>query len=125
MLEHVSLADVPTYFQTVRRLLAPGGMAVIHSIAVHDRAAPVNRWMSRYIFLGSRLPSLPQLVRAAEAGGLKILDMEIMRGHYAETLLHWRMRFLRNRERITALYDERFVRIWEFYLAGCEYFFQC
>jgi len=74
---------------------------------------------------GGHLPSLPQLVRAAEAGGLKILDMEIMRGHYAETLLHWRMRFLRNRNRITALYDKRFVRMWEFYLVRCEYFFRC
>ena len=125
MLEHVGPADVPAYFRTVRRLLARGGVAVIHSIAVHDRAAPVNRWMTRYIFPGGHLPSLPQLVRAAEAGGLKILDMEIMRGHYAETLLHWRMRFLRNRDRITALYDERFVRMWEFYLAGWEYFFRC
>ena len=86
---------------------------------------PVNKWMTRYIFPGGNLPSLPQLVRAAEAGGLKILDMEIMRGHYAETLFHGRMRFLRNRDRITALYDERFVRMWEFYLAGCEYFFRC
>ena len=85
----------------------------------------LNRWMTRYIFPGGHLPSLPQLVRAAEAGELKILDMEIMRGHYAETLLHWRMRFLRNRERITELYDERFVQMWEFYLAGCEYFFRC
>ncbi|MEL0057109.1 MAG: cyclopropane-fatty-acyl-phospholipid synthase family protein [Alphaproteobacteria bacterium] len=125
MLEHVGPADVPAYFRTVRRLLVPGGVAVIHSIAVHDRAAPVNRWMTRYIFPGGHLPSLPQLVRAAEAGGLKILDMEIMRGHYAETLLHWRMRFLRNRDRITALYDECFVLMWEFYLAGCVYFFRC
>ena len=124
MLEHVGLADVPAYFQTVRRLLAPGGTAVIHSIAVHDRAAPVNRRMTRYIFPGCRLPSLPQLVCDAEAGGLKILDIEIMHGHYADTLLHWRMRFLRKRDRITVLYDERFVRMWEFYLAGCEYFFQ-
>ena len=125
MLEQVGPADVPAYSRTVRRLLAPGGVAVIQSIAVDDRAAPVNRWMTRYIFPGGHLPSLPQLVRAAEAGGLKILDMEIMRGHYAETLLHWRMRFLLNRDRITALYDERFVRMWEFYLAGCEYFFRC
>ena len=55
---------------------------------------------------------------------MKILDMEIMRDNYGETMLHWRMRFLRNGDRITALYDERFVRMWEFYLAGCEYFFQ-
>ena len=110
-MEHVGPADVPAYFRTVKRLPAPGGLAVIHSIAVHDRAAPVNKWMTRYIFPKSHLPSVPQLVRAAEAGGLKILNMEIMRGHYAETLLHWRMRFLRNRDRITALYEERVMRM--------------
>ena len=65
MLEHVGPAAVPAYFKTVGRLLASGGVAVIHSIAVHDRAAPVNRWMTRYIFPGGYLPSLPQLVRAA------------------------------------------------------------
>ena len=81
--------------------------------------------MTRYNFSGGHLPSILKLFHAAEAGRLKILDMEIMRGHYAETLLHWRMRFLRNRDRITALYDECFVRMWEFYLAGCEYFFRC
>ena len=97
-------------------------MLLIHSIAVHDRAAPVNRWTTKYIFQGGHLPSLPQLVRAAEAGGLKILDMEIMRGHNAETLLHWRMRFLRNRDRITALYDERFVRMWNSILPDANIF---
>ena len=81
--------------------------------------------MTRYIFPGDHLPSLPQLVRAAEACGLKILDIEIMRDHYAQILLHWRVHFPRNRDRITALYDERLVRMWEFYLAGCEYFFRC
>ena len=74
--------------------------------------------MTRYIFPGGHLPSLPQLVRAAEAGRLKNLDMKIMRSHYAETLLLWRMRFLRNRDRISGLYDKSFVRMWEFYLAG-------
>ncbi len=125
MLEHVGPAAISTYFGVVRRLLAPGGVAVIHSIAVHDRAAPVNRWLTRYIFPGGYLPSIPQLVRAAEAEGLKILDAEILRGHYAETLRHWRMRFLAHRDRMAALYDSRFVRMWEFYLAGCEYFFRC
>ena len=68
--------------------------------------------MDDQIHLSGGSPSFTvQLVRAAEAGGLKILDMQIMRGHYSETLLHWRMLFLRNRDRITALYDERFVRM--------------
>ena len=125
MLEHVGPSNIPTYFSTVRRLLAPGGVAVIHSIAVHNRSGPVNRWMGRYIFPGGYLPSVRQLVSAAEAQGLKILDMEIMQGHYAETLRPWRARFMAQRRRITELYDDRFVRMWEFYLVGCEYFFRC
>ena len=124
MLEHVGTAAVPAYFKMVARLLASGGVAVIHSIAVNDQAAPVNRWVTKYIFPSSHLSSLPQFIRAADAGEQKILDMEIMRGHYAKTLLHWRMRFLRNSNRITALYDEDFMRMRKFYLAGCEYFFR-
>ena len=125
MLEHVGPASIPTYFSMVRRLLAPGGVAVIHSIAVHNKSGPVNRWLSRYIFPGGYLPSTQQLVGTAEAHGLKILDVEIMRGHYAETLRHWRVRFLAQRDQVAALYDERFIRMWEFYLVGCEYFFRC
>ena len=74
MLEHVGPAAVPAYFKTMARLLAPVGAAVIHSIAVHDRAATVNRWITRYIFPRGHLPSLPDFVHAAEAGRLKILD---------------------------------------------------
>ena len=125
MLEHVGPSKIPTYFSTVRRLPAPGGVAVIYSIAVHNRSGPVNRWMGRYIFPGGYLPSVRQLVSAAEARWLKILDMEIMRGHYAKTLRHWRARFLAQRRRITELYDDRFVRMWEFYLVECGYFFRC
>lgn len=125
MLEHVGPASIPVYFNTVRRLLAPGGVAVIHTIAVHGQAEPVNRWLTRYIFPGGYLPSVQQLAAAAETSGLKILDLEIMRGHYAETLRHWRQRFLARRDHVTTLYDARFVRMWEFYLVGCEYFFRC
>jgi len=125
MLEHVGPRNYATYFDRIADLQAPGGVALIHSIAVHHRAAPVNRWLTRYIFPGGYLPSIEQLVRASAGRGWKLLDLEVMRGHYADTLRHWRVRFLANQDRIQALYDARFVRMWEFYLLGCEYFFRC
>ena len=67
---------------------------------------------------------MEQMVRAAESRGLKLVDMEVLRGHYAETLRHWRHRFLTDRDHMVQLYDERFVLMWEFYLTGCEYFFR-
>jgi len=125
MLEHVGPRGIPVFFKKVRDSLVPGGVALVHTIAVHRRAGPVNRWMTRYIFPGGYLPSIRQLVAAAEGCGLKILDMEVMRGHYAETLRHWRLRFQAQHKRMTEIHDARFVRMWEFYLLGCEYFFRC
>ena len=125
MLEHVGPRGLPVFFDKIRSSLRPGGVALIHSIAVHHRARPVNRWLTRYIFPGGYLPSIQQLIRATEGRGIKILDMEVMRGHYAETLRHWRLRFMAQRDRMTDIYDARFVRMWEFYLLGCEYFFRC
>ena len=124
MLEHVGPRNYATYFDRIAALLAPGGVALVHTIAVHRRAAPVNRWLTRYIFPGGYLPSIEQLVHATESRGWKLLDLEVMREHYASTLRHWRHRFLANRDRVEALYDARFVRMWEFYLVGCEYFFR-
>ena len=125
MLEHVGPRGLPIFFDKVRKSLAPGGVAVIHTIAMHHSATPVNRWLTRYIFPGGYLPSIQQLISVTEGRGLKLLDMEIMRGHYAETLRHWRLRFEKRREIMAEKYDERFVRMWEFYLLGCEYFFRC
>ena len=80
--------------------------------------------MTKYIFPGGYLPSIEQLVHATDRRRLKITDMEVLRGHYAETLRHWRLRFLANRQAIEDHYDLRFIRMWEFYLLGCEYFFR-
>ena len=96
MLEHVGPAKLRAYFDKVADLLAADGVAVVHTIAVHGKAAPVNRWLTKYIFPGGYLPSIEQLVRATDRRRLKITDMEVMRGHYAETLRHWRLRFLEN-----------------------------
>ena len=86
MLEHAGPRNFKTYFRKVRDLLDANGIAVIHSIGAHGRARPVNHWLQKYIFLVDALPSLDRMVAATEMQGLKILDLEIMRGHYAETL---------------------------------------
>jgi cyclopropane-fatty-acyl-phospholipid synthase len=124
MLEHVGPTNFKTYFRQIKRLLRQNGIAVVHSIGVHGRADPVNRWLTKYIFPGGFLPSLDQMIAATEHQGLKIIDLEIMRGHYAETLRHWRANFHANITEIRKVYDERFVRMWDFYLLGCEYFFR-
>ena len=124
MLEHVGPQGYASYFAKIRALLADDGIAVIHTIGVQHKAGPVNRWITKYIFPGGYLPSIGQMIRHTETRGLKVLDMEVMRGHYAETLRLWRMRFLDRRAAMRRLYDARFVRMWEFYLVGCEYFFR-
>lgn len=124
MLEHVGPGNYDTYFKTVKKLLKPKGVALIHSIGVYARPHPCNRWLAKYIFPGGYLPSLEQMVKSITKQGLKIIDVEIMRDHYAETLRHWRLRFRSNIDTIRTEYDEQFIRMWEFYLAGCEYFFR-
>ena len=124
MLEHVGPRNFKTYFRKVRDLMDANGIAVIHSIGVHGRARPVNRWLQKYIFPGGFLPSLDQMVAATEMQGLKILDLEIMRGHYAETLKQWRLNFYSNIDDVRKHYDDTFIRMWSFYLLGCEYFFR-
>jgi len=125
MLEHVGMRHFDSYFASIARLLAPNGVALIHSIGVHHNTKRCNRWLNKYIFPGGYIPSLEQMTRAAGRQGLKILDMEIMRGHYAETLKQWRQAFRQNIATVRQDYDERFIRMWEFYLIGCEYFFRC
>ena len=96
----------------------------MHSIGVSGTPRRCNRWINKYIFPGGYLPALEQVTAAASQQGLKILDIEIMSGHYEETLKHWRRAFFANIAMVRRHYDERFIRKWEFYLAGCECFFR-
>jgi len=120
MFEHVGLPNYNTFFQTVSRLLKDDGVALVHSIGSFNRAGPCPAWMDKYIFPGAYVPTLSEVTPAVEHANLKITDIEIWRLHYAETLRHWRENFMANRERAKALYDERFCRMWEFYLTACE-----
>ncbi len=120
MFEHVGKKNYGEFFAKVGALLAADGVALLHSIGYADAPAPINPFIRKYIFPGADLPSLSEVFAAVERAGLIVTDVEILRLHYAETLRHWRERFIANRQRIAALYDERFCRMWEFYLVLCE-----
>ena len=100
-------------------------MALVHSIGVHHNTKRYNRWLNKYIPPRGYIPLFEQIMPAAGHQGLKIRDMEIMRGYYAETLKQWRQVSRQNIATVRQDYDERFIRMWEFYLIGCEYFFRC
>jgi cyclopropane-fatty-acyl-phospholipid synthase len=120
MFEHVGLAFYETFFRKMHDLLEEDGVALLHTIGRPDRPCEINPFIAKYIFPGGHLPALSEIMPAIEAAGLMITDIEILRLHYAETLRHWRERFVAHRGEIARLYDERFCRMWEFYLVGAE-----
>jgi len=119
MLEHVGAPNFREYFQTVKRLLTDDGVAVIHSIGRMSGPGLTNAFTQKYIFPGGYIPGMSEIVPAIEGENLWITDIEVLRLHYAETARHWLERFLADPE-IPKLYDARFRRMWEFYLAGAE-----
>jgi cyclopropane-fatty-acyl-phospholipid synthase len=124
MFEHVGVGHYDEFFGALRQLLADDGVALLHTIGRADGPGETNTWIRKYIFPGGYSPALSEVLPAIERAGLYVTDVEVLRLHYAETLRHWRQRVLANRERIVALYDERFLRMWEFYLAGSEVTFR-
>jgi cyclopropane-fatty-acyl-phospholipid synthase len=124
MFEHVGVVHYETYFQMLRNVMKPDGIALVHSIGRRGPPNGVNPWLAKYIFPGGYCPALSEVLAAAEKSGLWVTDIEILRLHYAETLRHWHKRFQVNRNRVKALYDERFCRMWEFYLVQCEMAFR-
>ncbi len=120
MFEHVGVKYYTQFFNKLKSLLTEDGVAVLHTIARWDGPDVTNPWLRKYIFPGGYTPSLSEVYRAIEPTGLKVLDMEILRLHYAETLKNWSRNFKANRDKVKAIYDERFCRMWEFYLAGAE-----
>jgi cyclopropane-fatty-acyl-phospholipid synthase len=124
MFEHVGVPFYPAFFGKIRDLLAPDGVAVVHAIGSIDGPGIGNAWIRKYIFPGGYVPALSEVLPAVEESGLFLTDIEILRLHYAETLRQWRQRFLDNWKTIEALYDARFRRMWEFYLAASEMSFR-
>ncbi len=120
MLEHVGLGHYREFFGKMRELLTDDGVAVVHTIGRYDTPGPVNPWITKYIFPGTYVPTLSELMPAIEEQHLLVTDIEILKRHYAKTLRAWRERFVSNWDRARSMYDERFCRMWEFYLTGCE-----
>jgi len=124
MFEHVGLGFYETYFRKCAELLADDGVILLHSIGRSEGPSVTNPFIAKYIFPGGYIPALSEVMRAVERAGLLVTDVEILRLHYAETLKAWRERFLAHSEEVERLYDARFARMWEFYLASSEMAFR-
>src|SRR5450759_2357665 len=124
MFEHVGVNHYDTFFRKNAQLLSPDGVLLLHSIGRSEGPSVTSPWISKYIFPGGYIPSLSEVLTAIEKSGLLVTDIEILRLHYAETLKVWRQRFLAHREEVERIYDQRFVRMWEFYLAAAEMSFR-
>jgi len=124
MFEHVGLAHYRTFFRMVHDTLREDGVALIHAIGRRDGPGATNPWIRRYIFPGAYCPALSEVLPVIERSGLWVTDIEVLRLHYAQTIAHWRARFAGNRDAIASLYDERFCRMFEFYLSGVEMIFR-
>ncbi|MBA8876532.1 SAM-dependent methyltransferase [Phyllobacterium myrsinacearum] len=120
MFEHVGVGHFGEYFQHTARLLKKDGVFLLHSIGRSDGPSYTNAFIQKYIFPGGYIPALSEVLPQIEKAGLVVTDIEILRLHYADTLRIWRERFMANRDKAKAIYDERFCRMWEFYLAASE-----
>jgi len=120
MFEHVGVNCYDEFFETARRLLNDDGVMLLHSIGRNSVPGATNPWIRKYIFPGGYIPSLSEVMPAIERAGLYLTDIEILRLHYADTLRAWRERFIAHGDEAAKMYDERFCRMWEFYLAGAE-----
>ena len=124
MFEHVGKKNFQTFFNKVKSLIKPDGIALVHTIGSFEPPAPTNPWIKKYIFPGGYIPSLSELAASIEKSGLIFNDVEVWRRHYAETLKEWNRRFQACREKFVRLYDEKFCRMWEFYLCASQTSFE-
>ena len=124
MFEHVGRKFYKTYFNKVSEVLKDDGVALIHTIGSVNTPRDPHPWITKYIFPGGYTPSLSEVALPIEKSGLIISDMEVLRTHYSHTLRHWKERFLGKKEQVLTMFDEKFFRMWEFYLTGCEMAFK-
>ena len=120
MFEHVGVGHYAEYLGKIKELLTDDGVAVVHSITRHTPPSSTGAWLRKYIFPGGYSPSLSEVLTRTEEARLWVTDVEVLRVHYGLTLREWERRFQANRAKVAALYDERFCRMWEFYLVCCE-----
>ncbi len=120
MFEHVGVGFYDAFFRRCYESLEDDGVMLLHSIGRSEGPAVTNPWVAKYIFPGGYVPALSEVLPAVERAGLLVTDVEILRLHYADTLRAWRQRFVAHRDEVEEVYDARFVRMWEFYLAAAE-----
>jgi cyclopropane-fatty-acyl-phospholipid synthase len=119
MFEHVGKENLPKYMDKIGKLLAPGGLSLLHTITHTTENVPSNTWIQKYIFPGGYVPSLRETVWLMPEYGFQLLNVESLRIHYALTLDHWYENFCRNIDFVRGKFDQRFVRMWSLYLQGC------
>lgn len=124
MFEHVGVRHYEEFFTKVHSLLKDEGLAVLHSIGCATGPSSPNPWLNKYIFPGGYCPALSETLAALEGSHLYTTDIEVLHQHYAETLRHWRARFLAHQDKVIAAWGDRFLRMWDFYLACCEVAFR-
>jgi cyclopropane-fatty-acyl-phospholipid synthase len=124
MFEHVGVGFYNAFFDKCAHLLDDDGLMVLHTIGRKSSPGITNPWFAKYIFPGGYIPALSEVLPAIEHARLIVTDIEVLQLHYAETLKAWRERFLAHRDEVIRLYDQRFVRMWEFYLASSEMAFR-
>jgi cyclopropane-fatty-acyl-phospholipid synthase len=124
MFEHVGVPNYPNFIEAIEKLLEPDGIALLHSIGRRNGPGSTNQWERKYIFPGGYSPALSEVVPVVERSSLWITDIEILRLHYAKTIRLWRESFSRNRKAVEEMYDEKFYRMWDFYLTASELSFR-
>ena len=120
MFEHVGRKFYRTFFNKIQAILKDDGIALLHTIGSVNPPRQPQPWITRYIFPGGYTPSLSQVTVPVEKSGLILTDLEILRMHYSHTLRHWKENFIKNKDKALKMFDEKFVRTWEFYLTSCE-----
>ena len=124
MFEHVGRKFYKTFFKQVNNLLNDGGLAIIHTIGSVNGPRDPHPWITKYIFPGGYTPSMSEVATPIEKSGLIVSDIEVLRMHYSHTLRNWKERFIENRSKVLEMFDEKFFRMWEFYLTSCELSFK-
>ena len=120
MFEHVGRKFYRTFFKKMYEILNKDGIALLHTIGSVNPPRQPQPWITQYIFPGGYTPSLSQMTIPIEKSGLILSDLEILRMHYSHTLRHWKENFIKNKNKALKMFDEKFVRMWEFYLTSCE-----
>jgi len=124
MFEHVGRKFYKTFFKQINNLLNDKGLALVHTIGSVNGPRDPQPWISKYIFPGGYTPSMSELSVPIEKSGLILSDTEVLRMHYSHTLRNWKERFLNNKTKVLEMFDEKFFRMWEFYLTSCEMVFK-